>query len=170
MRSASEGAGLWETVSDSDPAPKPGRKKCLPASTPEIQTFQDYNYPARPAHGPASPWSHRSRPGGSGGEGAVGGWQKGGASGLLLVREREGGAGRGCSPGVGQGSHGVKDPQVTRDPLAPSVDPGGGAQAARGFSGRGPEKQWGLRRSFPLSRPPLPHPDSARGARSSQVL
>lgn len=82
MRSASEGAGLWETVSDSDPAPKPGRKNCLPASTPETQTFQDYNYPARPAHGPASPWSHRSRPGGSGGEGAVGGWQKGGPQGF----------------------------------------------------------------------------------------
>ena len=69
------------------------------------------------AHGPGAP-EERGR------------LAEGGASGLLLVREREEGAGRGCSPGVGQGSHGVKDPQVTRDPLASSVDPGGGAQAA----------------------------------------
>ena len=27
--SSAKGAGLWETVSDSDPAPKPGRKNCL---------------------------------------------------------------------------------------------------------------------------------------------
>lgn len=88
-------------VSDSDAAPKPGRKNCLLASPPVIQTLQDYNYPARPAHGPTSPRSHRSRPGGSRGEGAVGGWQKG----VLLVRETEEGAGGGCcSLGVGQGS------------------------------------------------------------------
>lgn len=59
-----------------------------------------------------------------------GGWglaEERGASRVLLGRLKEEGAGGGCSPGAGQGSHGGK---VTRDPLASSADPAGGAQAA----------------------------------------
>ena len=50
-----------------------------------------------------------------------------GPSRVLLVRLKEEGAGGGGSPGAEQGSHGGK---VSRDPLASSADPGGGAPAA----------------------------------------
>lgn len=164
-------------VSDSDPAPKPGRKNCLPASQPEIPSFQGYNYPARPAHGPASPWSHRSRPGGSRGEGVATGWQKGGLRGSLS--QTAGGGMSRCSPGAGKGSHGAKEPQVTRNASHPQLIPAwstGSVLSMRGrepgFGGCGravPLKSRGVPEgSFPLSGPPLAHPESDRGARSSQ--
>lgn len=81
-------AGLWQPVSDSDPAPKPGRKNCLHASSPEIQTFQDYNYPGRPrpqpcfSEPPLTAWGLQRRGGGWG-------LAEESASGVLLVRQRE---------------------------------------------------------------------------------
>lgn len=111
-------------VSDSDPAPKLGRKNCLPASQPEIQTFQDYNYLARPAHGPASPWSHRSRPGGSRGEGAAEGWQKGGLRGSLS--QRGGGTSeRGLQPWGGGGKPQRRSHRSPRVPSRPPLIQGG---------------------------------------------
>ena len=65
--------------------------------------------------------------GGSGGEGAVGGWQKRGGLKGSLSQIEGGRSRRRLSPGAGQGSHGGK---VSRDPLASSADSGGGAPAA----------------------------------------
>lgn len=86
--------------------------------------------------------------------GRLGVGRRGGCLKGSLSQTKEEGAGAGCSPGVGQGSHGGK---ATRDPLAASADPGGRTQAewcacalrAR-IRGCGPEKLSGLRARCPI--------------------
>lgn len=76
-----------------------------------------------------------------------------------------------CSPGAGKGSHGAKEPQVTRNASHPQLIPvwsTGSVLSMRGrepgFGGCGravPLKSRGVPEGlFLLSRPPLAHPDT----------
>lgn len=74
--SSAKGAGLWETVSDSDPAPKAGRKNCLLLLRLRFKSSKIIIIPLAPPtdlllHGATAQGLGASR-----GEGAVGGWQK----------------------------------------------------------------------------------------------
>ena len=92
--SSAKGAGLWETVSDSDPAPKPGRKNCLLLLRLRFKSSKIIIIPLAPPTDLLLHGATAQGLGGSRGEGAVGGWQKregggwGGGAG--------GGRGRGC--------------------------------------------------------------------------
>ena len=96
VASSAKGAGLWETVSDSDPAPKPGMKNCLLLLRLRFKSSKIIIIPLAPPTDLLLHGATAQGLGGSRGEGVVGGWQKqeGGAGLKGSLSQIEGGRSR----------------------------------------------------------------------------